>query len=588
MIIDQYILEKSLGKGAYGEVYLTTIKGDSKLIATKKIDKSFCENPITKKYLINEINILKMLNHPNIVKFIDLKRTNNHYYIMMEYCNGGELHKVLEKYIEKNGKPFPEEIVQHLMRQIIDAFKYIHSKDIMHRDIKLENILLNYDTNEDKQNQNLMKANIKIIDFGFAAKLEKNGLKYTTLGSPINMDPLILKELQKRGKKTQKLGYDKKADIWSIGTICYEMAIGKYVFDAEKIDELIKKIEKGEYTVPTNLSKEIISFINGMLQYGPERRLNIEQLANHNFLKKNVNNFEKLDLHKVNKNLVKSKLKLNVKANATIWALFNDEDEDKLMKIKGNDFATDMPIAEVDYKKANSNPNIINNQLKDNNNNNNNLVPRTNSNNIPLVNNNNLNNNNNINNNNLNNNLPKNYLNNNLPNNNINNNNNQINKANVNNNIMRNNNPNLNNNNINNNNNQYNNNINKNNNNQINKANTNNNIVRNNNPNLNNKNQNQNNINKNNNILNNNLQYFAQQQQLRNNLAYRGSLPNKIPNLLNINYYPQYTNTLTPYQIQPTPIQGYIGAPVMNLPQAQYSQGYAMLGNYAYTTGYYK
>ena len=457
----------------------------------------------------------------------------------------------------------------------------------MHRDIKLENILLNYDTNEDKQNQNLMKANIKIIDFGFAAKLEKNGLKYTTLGSPINMDPLILKELQKRGKKTQKLGYDKKADIWSIGTICYEMAIGKYVFDAEKIDELIKKIEKGEYTVPTNLSKEIISFINGMLQYGPERRLNIEQLANHNFLKKNVNNFEKLDLHKVNKNLVKSKLKLNVKANATIWALFNDEDEDKLMKIKGNDFATDMPIAEVDYKKANSNPNIINNQIKDNNNNN--LVPRTNSNNIPLVNNNNLNNNNNINNNNLNNNLPKNYLNNNLPNNNINNNNNnQINKANVNNNIMRNNNPNLNNNNINNNNNQYNNNINKNNNNQINKANTNNNIVRNNNPNLNNKNQNQNNINKNNNILNNNLQYFAQQQQLRNNLAYRGSLPNKIPNLLNINYYPQYTNTLTPYQIQPTPIQGYIGAPVMNLPQAQYSQGYAMLGNYAYTTGYYK
>ena len=586
MIIDQYILEKSLGKGAYGEVYLTTIKGDSKLIATKKIDKSFCENPITKKYLINEINILKMLNHPNIVKFIDLKRTSNHYYIMMEYCNGGELHKVLEKYMEKNGKPFPEEIVQHLMRQIIDAFKYIHSKDIMHRDIKLENILLNYDTNEDKQNQNLMKANIKIIDFGFAAKLEKNGLKYTTLGSPINMDPLILKELQKRGKKTQKLGYDKKADIWSIGTICYEMAIGKYVFDAEKIDELIKKIEKGEYTVPTNLSKEIISFINGMLQYGPERRLNIEQLANHNFLKKNVNNFEKLDLHKVNKNLVKSKLKLNVKANATIWALFNDEDEDKLMKIKGNDFATDMPIAEVDYKKANSNPNIINNQIKDNNNNN--LVPRTNSNNIPLVNNNNLNNNNNINNNNLNNNLPKNYLNNNLPNNNINNNNNQINKANVNNNIMRNNNPNLNNNNINNNNNQYNNNINKNNNNQINKANTNNNIVRNNNPNLNNKNQNQNNINKNNNILNNNLQYFAQQQQLRNNLAYRGSLPNKIPNLLNINYYPQYTNTLTPYQIQPTPIQGYIGAPVMNLPQAQYSQGYAMLGNYAYTTGYYK
>ena len=89
MILDQYILEKSLGKGAYGEVYLTKIKGDSKLIATKKLDKDFCENETTKKYIINEINILKLLNHPNIVKFIDLKRTQNHYYIMMEYCNGG-------------------------------------------------------------------------------------------------------------------------------------------------------------------------------------------------------------------------------------------------------------------------------------------------------------------------------------------------------------------------------------------------------------------------------------------------------------------------------------------------------------------
>ena len=369
MLLDQYTLEKSLGKGAYGEVYLTTIKGDSKLIATKKLDKDFCENPTTKKYIVNEINILKMLNHPNIVKFVDLKKTINHYYIMMEYCNGGELHKALEKYIEKNRKPFPQEIVQHFMKQIIDAFKYIHSKDIMHRDIKLENILLNYDTNEDKQTENLMKANIKIIDFGFAAKIEKDGLKYTTLGSPINMDPLILKELQKRGKKTQKLGYDKKADIWSIGTICYEMAIGKYVFDADKLDELIKKIDKGEYTVPTNLSKELISFINGMLQYDPERRLNIEQLSKHNFLNKNVNDFHKLDLQRVNKNIVRSKLKLNVKANKTIWAMFNDEDEDKLMKIKGDDFTTDTPIGEIDYyKKLSSNKNI-NNKLKDNNNN---------------------------------------------------------------------------------------------------------------------------------------------------------------------------------------------------------------------------
>ena len=606
MILDQYILEKSLGKGAYGEVYLTKIKGDSKLIATKKLDKDFCENETTKKYIINEINILKMLNHPNIVKFIDLKRTQNHYYIMMEYCNGGELSKVLGKYIEKNGKPFPQEIVQHLMKQIIDAFKYIHGKDIMHRDIKLENILLNYDNNEDKESQNLMKANVKIIDFGFAAKIDKNELKYTTLGSPINMDPLILSELRKRGKKTQKLGYDKKADIWSIGTICYEMAIGKNAFDAEKLDELIEKVEKGEYTVPTNLPKELISFINGMLQYDSDKRLNIEQLSNHSFLKKNVNEFHKIDLQRVNKNIVRSKLKLNVKGNKTIWAVFNEEDEDKLMKIKGDDFAEDKPIAEFDHKKANSNQNL-NNKIKDNNNNN---LQNNNNNKNPLMPNNNLNNNINNNTNNINNNINNNIMNNNLLNNNINNNNlnnNNLKNNNINNNNLNNNN--INNNNLDKNNIINNNNINNNKINNMNNNNMNNNINKNQNNNINNNinaNKNINNQNKyanqkpiipldnryfnnyNNKIQPNLNPYYAYQQQ-QNQLRTQN-----IPKYVNRGSFPTYgnyylrpnTGMVTGYQaVQPNQIPGIMGMPTVNYQPINYMQrtgtnvGYPYLRN---------
>ena len=86
----------------------------------------------------------------------------------MEFCNGGELSKALEKYQSKYGCSFSEEIVKHLMRQNINAFQYIHKLKIIHRDIKLDNILLNYETEEDKNNLNLMKATIKIIDFGFA------------------------------------------------------------------------------------------------------------------------------------------------------------------------------------------------------------------------------------------------------------------------------------------------------------------------------------------------------------------------------------------------------------------------------------
>ena len=123
MILDDYSLEKKIGKGAFGEVFLTTKKGTSKLFATKQIPKEFFDNQATKKYLLNEIYILNELKHPNIVQFESLKKTKQHFYIIMEYCNGGDLSKALERYLEKTGKPFPQEIVQKFMKQIISAFK---------------------------------------------------------------------------------------------------------------------------------------------------------------------------------------------------------------------------------------------------------------------------------------------------------------------------------------------------------------------------------------------------------------------------------------------------------------------------------
>ena len=218
MIVDNLKLEKLIGKGSFGEVYLSTKQGDNKLYATKKLDRSQMEGTEAMKYLKNEIIILQHLDHPNIDKFVDVKKSKKHFYIVMEYCNGGELSQALEKYQSKYGHSFPEEIVQHFMRQIINAFEYIHKSKIIHRDIKLENILINYETEEDKNNLNLMKANAKIIDFGFSCTIGKKGLLYSTLGSPINMDPILLQKMNANGKKRQ-LGYSQKADIWSLG--CY-------------------------------------------------------------------------------------------------------------------------------------------------------------------------------------------------------------------------------------------------------------------------------------------------------------------------------------------------------------------------------
>jgi serine/threonine protein kinase len=325
-------LEKCLGKGAFGEVYLTSRKGDDKKYATKKIDREEVEKGEGIKYLKNEIIILQYLRHPNIVRFEEVKKTKKHYYIVMEFCNGGELSKALEKYIEKYGKPFSEEIVQHLMRQIIDAFKFMHERKIIHRDVKLDNILLNYETEEDKKNLNLMKAQVKIIDFGFSCKIDKSGLQFTALGSPINMDPIILKKLNSSSKKERQLGYNQKADIWSLGTICYEMLIGKSAFDADDMEDLVNKIENGSYNVPTNLSHEVVSFLNGMLQYEGNNRLTADQLSRHAFLTKNVKDFTPLSLNKTNKVMSTKKL------NQSIWAIFGANDENKLMNIAGNEF----------------------------------------------------------------------------------------------------------------------------------------------------------------------------------------------------------------------------------------------------------
>ena len=338
MKLDDYELEKCLGKGAFGEVYLTSKKGTSKKFATKKMDREEIENTDAMKYFRNELVILQYLNHPNIVKFQEVKKTKKHFYIIMEYCNGGELTKALEKYQQKYSKPFPEEIVQHIMKQIVSAFKYIHERKRIHRNVKLDNILLHYEDEEDKEKLNLMKAQVKVIDFGFACKINKTGLQYTVLGSPINMDPLILKKLNSSTKKTRELGYNESADIWSIGTICYEMLIGRSAFDADDMEELVKKIESGDYSIPTTMSHEVVSFLNGMLQYEAKNRLTAAQLSRHDFLTKDVKSFKPIDLQKVSKRVEGEALNINVKENASIWAIFNANSENLLNSIQGSKF----------------------------------------------------------------------------------------------------------------------------------------------------------------------------------------------------------------------------------------------------------
>ena len=129
-------------------------------------------------------------------------------------------------------------------------------------------------------------------------------------------------------------GYNEKVDIWSLGTLCYEMLIGKATFEANTMKELAFKVEKGEYTLPTTLSKEAVSFLNAMLQYDSSYRLTAEELSRHHFLTRDIKQFTRINMNEVKNNLTEDdKLKINVKKNQSIWAIFNNNDLDEFEKI---------------------------------------------------------------------------------------------------------------------------------------------------------------------------------------------------------------------------------------------------------------
>ena len=228
----------------------------------------------SKKQIYNEASIMKKLLHPNVISFKDVFKDTklDYFYIVMEYANDGDLSKKIK--IQKNKiigeKYFSEEKIMQYFYQICRGLQYIHSKNIIHRDIKSQNIFL------------MKNGKIKIGDFGIAKALTNTKNNATTIiGTPYYFSPEII-----NGEP-----YNYKTDIWSLGVVLYEMCCLKLPFESNNIAQLSIKIMKGKYDpIPNRYSKNMANLIKNMLNIDQKLRPNINEVMQSPLLKNYHNN----------------------------------------------------------------------------------------------------------------------------------------------------------------------------------------------------------------------------------------------------------------------------------------------------------
>ena len=365
--IDDLTFVKDLGLGSFGNVFLYKRINTNELFAVKIIDKMRVKGTKYFEYLDSEVKALSKFDDPHIIKFKKIKYPDSEYsnyiLIIMEYCNGYSLSECLRDYKKRYGKPFSEEIVQYLSRQIVQGLIRIHKENIIHRDLKLDNIMVHFDNEIDKINLNMMKGTIKIIDFGISKILSSSdGYATSLVGTPYYTEPEILENMKKENKD-KNFHYSKEADIWSLGCICYEMIDGKKVFTENK-NELYDKIKDGKYKIRKTVSKEFISFLCSMLKYDGKQRITAEQLLDKTFLKKDIKEFHYLS---VNHDLKQDKEFIEFKSSIKMYTeQVNKNNQPNYKRASTSD--------QIYMNKINNNFNInMPNQTNNQNNNNNNF-----------------------------------------------------------------------------------------------------------------------------------------------------------------------------------------------------------------------
>jgi BR serine/threonine kinase len=261
-VVGDYVIGRTLCEDEMVKVKLGTSQTHGTPAAIKFIKKPIGTNiSVDCRRMYREISLMHLFDHPHLLKIITQYESEHHFYLVFEYAENGELFD----YLRTRGKLEPAEAFS-LFREIIDGLEYLHSHGICHRDLKLENLLL------DQFNH------IKISDFGFSRWM-KNNIANTPCGSPHYMAPEVL----------AKVPYDGWiADIWSCGVVLFALLAGHVPFDHPDIQKLYGKIKKGRYQMPEEFPPEIGGVISRMLTVDPASRITISELKAHSAFRKEL------------------------------------------------------------------------------------------------------------------------------------------------------------------------------------------------------------------------------------------------------------------------------------------------------------
>ncbi|KAJ7961362.1 Kinase family protein [Quillaja saponaria] len=262
-VVGDYIVGRQIGSGSFSVVWHGRHRVHGTEVAIKEIVTSRLNKKLQES-LMSEIVILNRINHPNIIRLHDIIEVPGKINLVLEYCRGGDL----SLYIQRHGR-MPEATAKHFLRQLAAGLQVLRDNNLIHRDLKPQNLLLS--TNDDN-------SVLKIADFGFARSLQPKGLAETLCGSPLYMAPEIM-QLQK---------YDAKADLWSVGTILFQLVTGRTPFTGNNQIQLLQNIVKStelHSTLDTqDLSSECKDLCRKLLHCNPVERLTFEEFFNHPFL----------------------------------------------------------------------------------------------------------------------------------------------------------------------------------------------------------------------------------------------------------------------------------------------------------------